>query len=127
MFLVIEHNLGAGAGGTGGVDASGRKTKSTGPNIGDTNNLQQALFPLKSNDLQSRNSELRHAGISSLAFSWYTGDYLAIGFDDGYLRVLKFPSLQPALVRKLASERISDLQFSPNNEFLAAGSWDQKA
>ena len=64
------------------------------------------------------------SGVTSLCFSGPEDDgsndprFLAVGFDNGFLRVLNFPSLQPAVVRECASERISTMQFSPNQRWL---------
>ncbi|CAD7975137.1 unnamed protein product [Amoebophrya sp. A25] len=70
----------------------------------------------------ARKALMRPSGISALAFC---EDYLAIGFDDGFLRILDFPALQPVDMRPLAEEQISCLTFSPNEQLLIAGSFDQ--
>ncbi|KAF4677547.1 Echinoderm microtubule-associated protein-like 1 [Perkinsus chesapeaki] len=65
--------------------------------------------------------------VYSLAFN-AQGDLLAIGQGEGLLTVLHFPSLTQVYAHRLSAtrERICDIRFADNGQWLAAACWDQK-
>ncbi|CAD7947265.1 unnamed protein product [Amoebophrya sp. A120] len=91
-------------------------------NLSDRLSREKNQFTEEADPTLANKRLMQPAGIASLAFA---DNYLAIGFEDGFLRILDFPGLQPVDMRPLAEERISCLQFSPDQRLLVAGSFDQ--